>query len=100
MLELIDQSDALRLIYRCSNCQAEGMSSPAFAPANRFFDGNQKPNRWVRHTCGQPAPLVPGYVVKKAEAPAPTVKRATRKQSVAVVADAPKAKRTRKAPVA
>lgn len=51
LLELIDQHDLERRIYRCVNCQAEGQSAPSFANDGYFFDGSEKPGKWVRHVC-------------------------------------------------
>lgn len=59
LLELVDQHDLDRRIYRCVNCQAEGQSVPAFASDGYFFDGTEKPGKWVRHVCSTQAKAAP-----------------------------------------
>lgn len=69
LLELTDQRDPDRLLYRCVNCAAEGISSPAFATDGYFFDGTERPGKWVKHICGQAVPL-PAKAAKRAKAAA------------------------------
>jgi hypothetical protein len=75
LLELIDQHDLERRIYRCVNCQAEGQSAPSFANDGYFFDGSEKPGKWVRHVCTDRPP--------KPAAKAPAKRKAKRAKAAA-----------------
>jgi hypothetical protein len=56
MLELVSQADPERLIFRCPSCLETGTSSPSFAQDGYFWDGSQKPGKWIRHKCTGAAP--------------------------------------------
>ena len=62
MLELIDQSTPGVQIYRCSECQATGISNPNHSEDNYFWlptPGQAMPGRWVRHECRPVEPEAP-----------------------------------------
>lgn len=54
MLILIDQSKPAYLRFRCSECQAEGISNHTRSADGFFLDLQVDPPRWVHHECAEP----------------------------------------------
>jgi hypothetical protein len=94
LLQLIDQSNIERMLYRCSECDAEGVSTTARGHDGFFWvpakTPGPVPGRWVEHVC-KPEDIDRAAVRREkaaAEAKAAAVpsKPARRKREVVVAA--------------
>lgn len=79
MLELIDQHDPERILFRCASCLFQGISSHAQARDGFFLNSTERPAKWVLHrynpnAVGPSMGECPGVKVEPAPTP-PRVKK-------------------------